>query len=459
MDKPVYGSLVGRLDNVFDTEFAADLAAWHAIAASLASRIAGMSGADAVDALPQVLAGTRQGELVTCLLIERAERSGEFARDGAATINAYVRGAANETAPWASKRIGLGRALVDRLPETQAAWGRGDLGLEHAFAISQATKGIDDLGLLAELDLILAGSTPELSPADLRMLGQQICDQHLPDEAAKKDADAYARQALSIVQLPDGTWVLRGVLDAEAGTIVNHVVNEFTPKPSTAEILADPAGSMSPAQRRAQALVDICRQALEHDQGCNTTGGRGGRGGGRGTLIVGLPLKDLQSGQGVGRVAGGRTLSAAVLRRWACDSGLIPAVLGTDSEILDFGRKTRTFSVGMRNFVVARDGGCVFPECDRPPSWCQIHHRIHWCDHGETSKENSHLLCEAHHHLLHEGGWTLTVGNDPDRTAGFHPPGGRAPLKGQRRPLFAASKGAIPGPRATRSHTEARLRQ
>ena len=156
---------------MFDTHLAADLAAWHALTASLASRVSGMSGTDAVEALPEVLAGVRQGELVTCLLIERAERSGEFARDGAATINAFVRGVANETAPWASKRIGLGRALVDRLPETCLAWGRGDLGLDHAFAISEATKGITDLDLLAELDRILAESTPALSPSDLRMLG------------------------------------------------------------------------------------------------------------------------------------------------------------------------------------------------------------------------------------------------------------------------------------------------
>ncbi len=434
---------------MFDTDLAADMAAWHAPGASLAARVGELSGAQAVEVLPEVLAGTRQGELITCLLIERAERSGEFARDGAVTINAFVREAANETAPWASKRVGLGRALVDRLPETRAAWGRGDLGLDHAHAISEATKGIDDLELLADIDQALADATPAVSPSDLRNLGAQIREQHLPEETAKKNADAHARQQLSISQSLDGSWYLRGQLDAEAGTIVNHVVDLFTPRPSTQEILADPAGSMSPGQRRAQALVDICRQALEHDQGCRRASGRPGGGlpAARKTLIVGLPLEYLQTGQGVGTVAGGRTLPAAVLRRWACDCGIIPMVLGAGSEILDFGRKTRRFSPGLRAFIVARDGGCVFPGCDRPPSWCEIHHRRHWCDGGETNPDNLHLLCDAHHHLLHEGGWTLTVGEDPDGTLWFHPPNGKDPLKGQRGPLIRASRVARPAAR------------
>ncbi len=91
----------------------------------------------------------------------------------------------------------------------------------------------------------------------------------------------------------------------------------------------------------------------------------------------------------------------------------------------------------MRHFIVARDGGCVFPGCDRPPAWTEIHHREFWVrDEGETEPENLETLCLHHHHKCHEGGWELTIGNDPDRTPWFYPPDGRPPLRGQRRPLF-----------------------
>jgi hypothetical protein len=121
----------------------------------------------------------------------------------------------------------------------------------------------------------------------------------------------------------------------------------------------------------------------------------------------------------------------------ACDAGIIPAVYGADSEILDFGRRTRTINAGLRHFLVARDGGCVWPGCDRPPSWTEAHHRLHWLEHeGETEPENLDLLCLHHHHKVHEGGWEMTIGHDPDRTPRFWPPDGRPPIQGQRRPLL-----------------------
>ena len=58
------------------------------------------------------------------------------------------------------------------------------------------------------------------------------------------------------------------------------------------------------------------------------------------------------------------------------------------------------------------------------------------CDGGETNPEDLELLCCHHHHKVHEGGWKMTISNDPDRTPWFWPPDGRPPLQGQRRPLL-----------------------
>lgn len=121
----------------------------------------------------------------------------------------------------------------------------------------------------------------------------------------------------------------------------------------------------------------------------------------------------------------------------ACDGGIIPTVYGADSETLDFGRRTRTIGHGLRHYLVARDGGCTFPGCGRPPSFTEAHHREHWLEHhGETRPDNLDLLCSHHHHLLHEGGWSMSIGDDADRTPWFHPPDGRPPLRGKRHPLL-----------------------
>jgi hypothetical protein len=58
---------------------------------------------------------------------------------------------------------------------------------------------------------------------------------------------------------------------------------------------------------------------------------------------------------------------------------------------------------GLRRAVEQRDGHCVFAGCDAPTHWCDVHHLVHWIHGGETSLENSGLVCERHHTKVHHG--------------------------------------------------------
>ena len=53
-------------------------------------------------------------------------------------------------------------------------------------------------------------------------------------------------------------------------------------------------------------------------------------------------------------------------------------MIGAHSEVLDVGRQTNRWPVAIRRAITARDRGCVFPGCDRPPSWTDIHHCTPW---------------------------------------------------------------------------------
>jgi hypothetical protein len=103
----------------------------------------------------------------------------------------------------------------------------------------------------------------------------------------------------------------------------------------------------------------------------------------------------------------GIPLTATALRRLACDAGVLPVVMGSNGQVLDLGRTNRTVSPAQRKALIVRDGGCIFPGCDRPASWCDAHHIIHWLDSGPTDLWNLCLLCSAHHHIVHDGGWRL----------------------------------------------------
>jgi 5-methylcytosine-specific restriction protein A len=63
--------------------------------------------------------------------------------------------------------------------------------------------------------------------------------------------------------------------------------------------------------------------------------------------------------------------------------------------------------------LVVRDGGCVAPGCDRPPGWCEVHHKVPWSQDGPTDLANCELRCWRHHRAVHEG--RHRAGHDPPR--------------------------------------------
>ena len=75
----------------------------------------------------------------------------------------------------------------------------------------------------------------------------------------------------------------------------------------------------------------------------------------------------------------------------------------------------------IRRAITARDRGCAWPGCDRPPNWCDAHHVKFWGrDLGATSYHNGVLLCPYHHTEIHREQWTIRT--HPDGTPEFIPP-------------------------------------
>jgi hypothetical protein len=119
----------------------------------------------------------------------------------------------------------------------------------------------------------------------------------------------------------------------------------------------------------------------------------------------------------------GTPLPVSTIRRLCCDAEIIPIVLGGHGETLDVGRARRTVNRAQRRALRAMHRTCAEPQCTVPYSHCKIHHiRWWWRDSGSTDIANLLPLCERHHHLVHEGGWTLTM--TADRVATWTRPDG-----------------------------------
>ena len=127
--------------------------------------------------------------------------------------------------------------------------------------------------------------------------------------------------------------------------------------------------------------------------------------------MVRIGLDELQSGVGTAEIDGvAAPVSAGTVRRMAADAGIIPVVLGGESEVLDLGRTRRLFSTAQRRALAERDGGCAWPGCPHPPSYTEAHHIRWWNAHGgATDLDNGILLCSSHHHRVHDDGWQISV--------------------------------------------------
>ena len=155
-------------------------------------------------------------------------------------------------------------------------------------------------------------------------------------------------------------------------------------------------------QRRADALVEVCRLALN-------AGTLPANGGDRPQLSVTIDFEQLRRQLGGATLDTGERLTSAQARRLACDAQLLPALLGGQGQVLDVGRSRRLINGALRRALVLRDGGCAFPGCDRPPRWTEGHHIQAWFDGGPTSIDNSVLLCGHHHRVIHHTDWTVRL--------------------------------------------------
>ena len=133
--------------------------------------------------------------------------------------------------------------------------------------------------------------------------------------------------------------------------------------------------------------------------------------GAKANITVTIDLEDLKAmtADAIGQTVYSNGLSAAAIRRLACDAKVIPIVLGSNSEPLDVGRCERLVTRAMRRALNTRDRGCVV--CGAPPIMCDAHHLISWIDGGDTKISNLVLLCRCHHTDLHNGHWTITITN------------------------------------------------
>jgi hypothetical protein len=297
-----------------------------------------------------------------------------------------------------------------------------------------------DLEQVKAYDIILAELSATAGPDETKRACERIAAYHDPD-GADPDPEADFRTANPVrvpvrrYDVPQGPVRRRRRRRAARGAGRHHA----TPAQD------DPRDA---GQRRADAMIDLCRATLaggelstvhgvrpqigllmtpEQLTGLTTvgtgpvaaTGGVFDQALGAATnplarvagplaapadalAAAGVPPVDRPWLDWVGPV------SPATARRIACDAEFFRIVLDPRNGLpLDVGSAYRIVPPWIRKAVLARDRTCRWPGCDAPRAWLDIHHVMPWAIYHRTTVDECLALCRFHHVRVHDCGWGL----------------------------------------------------
>ena len=343
--------------------------------------------------------------LLTC--IRQFDEAGGWYEQGAASCASWLAWRIGLDSATAREKVRVARAL-GKLPAIDEALRAGKLSYAKARALTRVATPETEAKLLevavvatgAQLERICRGYRRALAP-----------DEGLaPEERSVRRRDLPGGMVrLEIVLEPDEADLLLRALDR-----AREVVHEETDASAETQkcndvqdVSAETSAPGSTWPSRADGMVALAENFLAGNPAT-------GNGGERFQVMVHVD-QDPLAPDGVlsASLDDGTRVSAETFRRVACDCGLV-AVAG-DGAQLNIGRRARSIPPAIRRALALRDRGCRFPGCTHT-RFLHGHHIQHWLAGGETSVNNLALLCTFHHHLVHEGGWTVARGLDGELT-------------------------------------------
>jgi hypothetical protein len=294
----------------------------------------------------------------------------------------------------------------------------GALGVEAASAIVKQCGVLADRGCSPEV-VALAEETLVDQTLSCRLTADETFRAaiHLrevldPDGAEPRDGVLQMQRSLTIAQSSDGMYRGKFALMPEQGGVwfasIQALQSPRVAGPRFVDgdeyVIAD---GRTQAQKNADTVTELIARAAGADDMPRINGAIA-------TVNVHMTLDDLEKGRGVGWIDGiDQPVPASTVEQLRCSSPVAATLFGDRGEVLYHGKTKRLFTAAQNRALAARDGGCVWPSCDRPPSFCETHHANEWVsdEHppGRTDIDNGVLLCHFHHSHLHKSPWKLTM--------------------------------------------------
>ena len=400
-----------------------------------------------------------QAQAVAARLLAEADQADASLRSAGTPPGTFLASRQKLTPKQAAGLVYRARELSEH-PQAREAVQQGSITMDHATAVGKALRQMPahfTPAQTAQAEAMLVDLAGRRTPDDVLRAAARVAEQIDPVDANQAEAMRLTREREAAVRNRALVWwheagsvAFKGSLPQVEGEAFTALINAFTNQSRRNAIEAGDshADEVTPAQRRADALVSLVRLAQARVPGASPAISRlspspeqpgdtapglaslaltPNLAGDRPVIMVTLDYHKLKADAANAAVLpGGRPLAKGDLRRLACDANVIPAVLGSASEPLDVGRAQRLVTPPIRKALHLRDKHCAFPDCDHTAALCDAHHLRPWWDGGPTSLDNLVLLCPHHHALVEpdpnsqRDQWSVSIASDGHPT--FQPP-------------------------------------
>jgi hypothetical protein len=146
----------------------------------------------------------------------------------------------------------------------------------------------------------------------------------------------------------------------------------------------------TPAQRRADALVEMARRAGAMPEGARRPEPLF-------TVLVGY---ETLAGR-ICELAGGTVVSPGSLLDYLHEAWVERVVFDGPSRVVDVGVRRRIFDGATRRAVQVRDRECFHDYCDERAERCEVDHVEPYSAGGETTMANGRAACGHHNRARH----------------------------------------------------------
>ena len=319
---------------------------------------------------------------LSAALLERFEQDGGWALDGALSAAAWTAQRTGSARASLLSRRRQGAALV-QLPAVADRARSGRLSTDHLRSIGDCVRRHPRLA--TDHEQIWVEQAEALGAERFRLATRHWLAA-AEDQVELEPTERAQVSTLHTSRTFEGWLRIDGLLAPHDADLVEAAIDVGVDRALRDARDGDPSvEGVAASALRAGALVDLAAQAMRHEPSDASAPDRY-----RVAVIV-------------------RPGESADPTDAACDAPTYRVALTADGEILDVGRQTSRWPVGIRRAITVRDRGCIFPGCDRPPSWTDIHHCTPWRESGHTSVDNGALLCRRHHTFVHQHNWSITI--------------------------------------------------